>query len=207
MEQKQGVYQIQYIAPPGEMPAMNDQEFLRQLAAQKENATVINTRISCPVREVKTVLQQKFPAPGTLVLWLKHNILWGKWTGSDWHFPEEEEPDEEDVMELRLFNAEAEAHLLSKHGSFVGRLAKDDGSGWRLYTDTVSRLWGEKAEICADGFIRLKDEGRRLEMKIPFNMANAKYYGLKTRNYIGEIGDMGQLGYVDYRFLSLEPVE
>ena len=39
---------------------------------------------------------------------------------------------------------------------------------------------------------------------VPIEAAGGQHVGLLTRNYIDEVGDMGQLSYVDYRFMALE---
>ena len=206
-EDNKGVFQILF-SEEG-LPDGNENDiFLHQLAMQRQNINNIKKRITCNDIELMNVLREKFTEPGTVVVWQKQSLLWDKWDGSDFVINKDETIKPEDILELRLFNENAELRLVRQGKGFTGRIIRDDGQGWRLYIDTVSRMWGQK-EGNADeqGFVTLKDTGRSLQMKVPAPMINSEYYGLKTRNYVGEVGDMGQLGYSDYRFVAIEATE
>lgn len=209
-EDNKGVFQIQYILSSDEKLSDGSENdiFLHQLAVQRQNMNNIKQKLSCNDIELMDVLQKKFTEPGTVVAWQKQSLLWDKWDGNDFVIYKDGKIKPEDILELRLFNENAELRLVRQGKGFKGRIIKDDGQGWRLYVDTVSRIWGKNEEKADEqGFVTLTDTGRRLKMEIPAPMVKSEYYGLKTRNYVGEVGDMGQLGYLDYRFVALEATE
>ena len=111
-------------------------------------------------------------------------------------------------QEIRIFNEVEELHLIKINDEFLGRYVKD-GTGQEVkYVDSFSRFWDEKYNI-KNGFIELRDVGRKISLKIPFDegLSDTKYLGLKTRNYIGSDKNTDLSGYIDYGFLSISSVE
>ena len=180
-----------------------------------EEAAVSVTRLEpVPVEKVGTEeafseeIKKFMPKPGTVIVWSYAGIQWGTWDGV--HIAlSRGTANPKDVLELRVFNRDEELHLLREDGSFVGRLIAD-GTGESCYhVDSFSRLWGERdmqADI-PEGYVRLADHDRKLEMDVPFDgtTENLKYLGLETRNYVTSDASTGLSGYGDYRYLAIEP--
>ena len=142
-----------------------------------------------------------------VVVWQIHNIVWGRYQNNKLELFDGA-INTDFYQEIRVFNEIEELHLIKIDNEFNGRYIKD-GIGQEVrYVDSFSRFWGEKY-IIKDGFIELRDIGRKISLKIPFDekFSDAKYLGLTTRNYIGIDENTGLSGYIDYRFLSISSAE
>jgi len=82
----------------------------------------------------------------------------------------------------------------------------DDDGDDDFYVDSFSRLWGERTNSAGD-WITLTDKPRKISMTLPCTFDDKKFYGLTTRNYIGSDEATGLSGYVDYRFVAIEPAD
>ena len=159
----------------------------------------------CSLKDVEKILQEKFQnSRAVFVAWQIQNIIWGTYDGAKLLLRDKNSPASENWLECRIFNDTQELHLKRVKDKFNWRYIKDiDGEG-NFYVDSFSRLWGENFKA-TDGYINLLDRQRKLYMEIPCEKTNANWYGLLTRNYIGSDNDTGLSGYVDYRFVAIEP--
>ena len=145
-----------------------------------------------------------------------HGIFWGELSDNKISLLDMEHINFKLCQEIRIFNINFELHLRIISNKAVGRLVIDydkmiDKENIYLseYVDTVSRFWGENiTDDDADKLI-LHDFSRKLTLKLPVSQlecSNAKFYGLKTRNYIEKDMDTYQVGYGDYRYVEIVPI-
>lgn len=139
-----------------------------------------------------------------MIIWQIHKITWCKIIGGRLVSTEALNPI--NWLELRAFNRDEEIHLKRAGDIFKGRHVLDELGDGTYFADSFSRLWGEAVDS-TDGFVRLLDSRRKLEMTIPIEPRGVKWYGLLTRNYIASDPSTGLSGYADYRFVAIEPAE
>lgn len=168
---------------------------------------IVSENVTCEISllEIENLIRQKFKNPrAVFVAWQIQNIIWGTYNKSEFLTLESITP--QFWLECRIFNETEELHLKRVENKFCGRYVSEiDGAG-NFYADSFSRFWGENSgEV--DGFIKLLDKQRKLFMQIPCEDKNSKWYGLLTRNYISCDEKTGLSGYVDYRFVGIEPAE
>lgn len=162
-------------------------------------------------QELLTVLAEALPEGGLVTAWLPQQVLWGRYDGKGFAFPQDSSLTEH-VLELRVFSREAEVYARNRgDNTYLVRICHDYPAGAAAagaegmeteYVDSLSRLWGENAGV-ADGYAVLQDADRKIQMKIPVDDGSHKYYGLVTRNYIGYT-ENNQAGYVDSRYVAIE---
>ena len=151
------------------------------------------------------VIKQYMKDTASLVVWQRQQISWGRWDGSTLVFANKETLDENQVIEIRVFNDNEELHLYRRHGAYEGRYVCDGTGEVQSHVDALARLWGHKTNH--DGtFATLKDDELFLSMTVPCQ-EQADYYGLVTRSYINVDDETGQAGYTDYRFVRIESAE
>ncbi|MCQ5209282.1 CRISPR-associated protein Csx19 [Megasphaera massiliensis] len=151
------------------------------------------------------VIKQYMKDSASLVVWQRQQISWGRWDGSSLVFANQKTLDENQILEIRVFNENEELHLYRRHGAYEGRYVCDGEGSVQSHVDALSRLWGHKTNH--DGnFATLKDDERFLSMTVPCQ-EKADYYGLVTRSYIEADAKTGQAGYTDYRFVRIESAE
>ena len=188
---------------------VNDMSTGMTLAKEEKLAIKDNHKITFRAEEIaaEEILSKCaacFPGTATVFAWQIHTAGWGRWDGKDFRMAAGKDICLDYLQEIRVFDQEAELHLTRNGDKFTGRYLKDEGEDKELmYVDAFARLFGEVAGS-QDGFARLKDENRQQEHMVPIEAAGGQHVGLLTRNYIDEVGDMGQLSYVDYRFMALE---
>ena len=154
---------------------------------------------------VEELINGKFDGrDATMIIWQIHKINWCKVL--DGKLVSTEELNADYWLELRAFNADEEIHLKRSGNKFNGRYVADEIGDGTYFVDSFSRFWGE-FDGESDGYVRLKDAQRKLEMNIPVEHVGAAWYGLLTRNYIGGDRATGLSGYADYRFVAIEPAE
>ena len=154
---------------------------------------------------LEAVIKQYVTDRADLVVWQRQQILWGCWDGAAFVFANQDALDENQILEIRVFNENEELHLYRRHGAYEGRYVCDGTGEVQSHVDTLSRLWGHKT--AHDGtFVTLKDDERFLSMTVPCQ-EKADYYGLVTRSYIEADAKTGQAGYTDYRFVRIESEE
>ena len=159
----------------------------------------------CSLSDVEKILHEKFQGNrAVFVAWQLQNIIWGTYDGKQLLLRDNVSPVLENFLECRIFNDMQELHLKRIGNKFRGRYVEDTDGNGNFYVDSFARLWGEKSNS-ADGYISLLDKQRKLYMEIPCDEDDAKWYGLLTRNYIDSDSDTGLSGYVDYRFVAIEP--
>lgn len=159
----------------------------------------------CAPADAEKILREKFgDASAIFVAWQIQNIVWGKFDGGKISSRSELTP--EYWLEFRAFNADAEIHLKRIGKNLCGRYICDGVGTENFYVDSFARLWGENSGA-EDGYVKLLDRQRKLYMEIPCAEKNSGWYGLLTRNYIGSDEKTGLSGYVDYRFVSVEPAK
>lgn len=165
----------------------------------------ISEPVECAPVDVEKILREKFgSASGIFVAWQIQNIVWGKFDGGKISSRSEITP--EYWLECRFFNADAELHLKRVGKILRGRFIQDGTGAENFYVDSFARLWGESSGA-AEGYVKLLDRQRKLYMEIPCAETNSKWYGLMTRNYVGSDEKTGLSGYVDYRFVAIEPAK
>ena len=159
--------------------------------------------VECSLSGVKDLTREKFQdSRAVLIAWQIAGITWGEYDGEKILTRAEMTP--EQLFELRIFNETAEIHMKRRADKLIGRYVQDlEGKG-NFYVDSFSRFWGEK-DAAADGYVNLRDKQRKLQMEIPCAENKFKWYGLLTRNYIDSDAETGLSGYVDYRFVAIEP--
>ena len=161
-------------------------------------------RCDCELQAIERLVQDKMSSDGAAVIWQVHRIDWCKLRGGRLESLEKLTP--ENWLEFRVFNDDEEIHAKRVGDQFVGRYARDELGESTYFADSFSRLWGERVDF-SDGWIELKDRQRKLRLKVPCEDGTANWYGLKTRNYIDSDSETGLSGFVDYRFVSIEPAE
>lgn len=166
--------------------------------------------------DITNILNEYGINKATVVVWMVHGIFWGKLSDNKISLLDMENINFKLCQEIRIFNINFELHLRIISNKAVGRLVIDydkmiDKENIYLseYVDTVSRFWGENiTDDDADKLI-LHDFSRKLTLKLPVSQlecSNAKFYGLKTRNYIEKDMDTYQVGYGDYRYVEIVPI-
>lgn len=154
-------------------------------------------------------LQQYFPEQGSLMIWAIQTVTAGIWDGKDLTLADDDVK-AADILELRLFSPDSELHLKRADDTFVGRYVRDSQGAGTEVVDSFSRLWGEQQpQMSPDGLLRLLDAPRKLTLTVPCagSIGVTRYLGLTTRNYIGYEKETGLAGYVDMRFVSIDPVK
>lgn len=152
-----------------------------------------------------TCLKQYAPCPGQVIVWAIQAVSFGYWNGSRMILVNKE-INQEDILELRVWNESEELHLLRDGDEFYGRQVIDGTGDEQYVVDSFARLWGQKTdgEAIPEGYIRLCDKNRGLELMVPYKGEMARELGLTTRNYIGYDIHTGLAGYNDYRFVSID---
>ena len=159
------------------------------------------------------LLAKKMKAPACLAVWALQAVTFGRWDGTKLSL-QNTQVNIADIIEMRVFNAQEEVHLLQADEHFEGRYVYDDDSGsHQEVIDSFSRFWGEcedpEAVSESDTYVELKDASRKLKLIIPVAEGGkrGKYYGLTTRSYIGYDRTTGLAGYADQRFVSIEALK
>lgn len=164
--------------------------------------------ISCSAKEgmLLNLAGKYMKKDGLLAVWLVNRICFGRWQNGSFSFPDEEEPEEMQVLEIRMFNEEEELHLYREGDAWKGRYILDEGTEEKKCVDSMARLFGENKFEPENGYVTLKDEGRKISLTVPVE-ENSKHYGLITRNYVYRHPRTGQAGYEDYRFYAIVPAK
>ena len=186
---------------------MNREALLKPTEIKAGKSLIKDIAIPASIAALQAKLQELDFQTGFFVLWQIDAISWGKWESGQLHFSKAV-PRDGLLLEVRVFNDNEELHLLKQGGSFQGRYRKDGEGAESEYIDSASRFWGRKTESqeCAEGFMRLVDSDRKLQMLLPVVDEDAEYYALETRSYVGINEKTAQAGYVDYRFKAILPV-
>ena len=178
---------------------MNGLDLAREVGLQLGECKKFFEPINCPTTDLEKILRRKIAA-GIFVAWQVQSIVWGKFDG------EKISSNVDDWLECRIFNENEEIHLKRDGKTFVGRYIRDENGTGDFYVDSFSRFWGERTASTGD-WITLTDARRKISMTLPCSDDNKKFYGLTTRNYIGSDNLTGLSGYVDYRFVTIEPAD
>ena len=188
---------------------MNDMITGMTLAKMEQLKIKDNHKITIKNEEIVTaeILRKcsfYFPNAATVFAWQIHTAGWGKWDGKNFQMAAKKEICLDYLQEIRVFDRQAELHLTRNGDKFTGRYLSDEGNDKEImYVDAFSRLFGDITGS-QNGFTQLRDNSRQLEHLVPIEVTGDCHIGLLTRNYIDEVGDIGQLSYVDYRFMALE---
>ncbi|MBR5163658.1 MAG: TIGR03984 family CRISPR-associated protein [Schwartzia sp.] len=166
-----------------------------------------NVHIEATPEALEAELKKHGLLRGIAVVWQMQSVLWGRAEDGRLSFSDGGSLTPEYWQELRIFNEDAELHLTRRGGVLFGRFRSDIGGDKAFeYVETSSPLWGVRDENqngVPDGYVRLRDDGRGIEMIVPCGDVNAEQYGLVTRNYIEADEDTKQAGYTDYRFVRI----
>lgn len=154
-------------------------------------------------KTVLTLLEKYLHQDAQVVAWFNHRVTFGKWENQQLVWAEDLPFDDKQFLELRAFNENEELYL-QENGN-VRYISDNDGKDIIEYVDSYSHLWGERTEKTENGFVKLRDEGRKLQMVVPY-AGDAKNYELYLRSYIGYDGKTGQAGYTAYRYLKIVAV-
>lgn len=155
---------------------------------------------------LQSLIEQYIPKGGTVVLWQIHSLRWGRFEEGKFTFSDGGTLNDDYILEARVFNDAQELHVIRRHSTYTGRFLDDTTGPEREYVDSASRLWGTRKGNVTDGFAKLKDTQRFLELVVPVT-EQSEYYALVTRNYITADEETGQAGYNDYRYVAIEPVK
>ena len=155
---------------------------------------------------LQSLIEQYIPSGGTVVLWQLQSIRWGRLEQGKLTFSDGGTLQDDYILEARVFNANQELHVIRRHGTYTGRFLDDTAGEDSEYVDSASRLWGTRMGKVANGFVKLKDTQRFLELVVPV-ADQSDYYALVTRNYVTADEESGQAGYSDYRYVAIEPVK
>lgn len=170
-----------------------------------------NITIPAEQAALDEAIKKHMKQPGSVVSWQTYQIVWGRWQNEAFQWSSKVDVTIEDIQEIRVFNETEEIHLYRSGSQFIGRYMSDGtGDAVTHYVDTTAPLLGNGTTALDDGFVRLRDKERKLQMVIPADTPDTNekqlYYGLKTRNYV-TIYDNGQAGYGDYRFVAIIPAK
>ena len=171
--------------------------------------SIVDEKVNCTLslQEIESTLKKYLQSSALVIVWQIQNIVWGKYENDQIKLNTEAEVNPNHWLECRIFNQNEEIHLKRKGNSLRGRYIRDDELGQgTFYVDSFSRLWGEEIGN-SDGYIHLLDSERKLYMEVPCAEIGYKWYGLLTRNYIDSDSDTGLSGYIDYRFVAIEPAK
>lgn len=171
---------------------------------RQERSTVTHVRIPADLQALCAEAARHI-ACGTVILWQLHAVTWGRFEGGAITCAGGAAVEPLYWQELRIFDENAELHLVRRGDALVGRWRLDGEGEETSYVDNFSPLWGTR-ETITDGYAVLSDSERKLRMEIPVQQA-AAYYGLVTRGYIVADAETGQAGYGDYRFVAIAPAE
>lgn len=184
---------------------MNGLDLAKKVGLKLETCKSFSERLEHSATDLEKILSQKITY-GIFVAWQIQSIVWGKFNGEKLLLKENLPPNIEDWLECRIFNADEEIHLKRTGNNFVGRYIRDEAGVDTFYVDSFSRLWG-KCTAAQDGWITLTDKPRKISMTLPCADGGKKFYGLRTRNYIGSDEATGLSGYIDYRFSAIESAD
>ena len=186
---------------------MRGLQLAKQIGLTLDRCKTAFEPINCDgsLQSVEALIKDKFGArDASMIIWQIHKLSWCRVL--DGRIDSTEELNVDHWLEFRVFNADEEIHAKRSTNGFNGRYAVDGRGADNDFVDSFSRLWGEKVSA-SDGCVRLKDAQRKLEMNVPVDDDSAAWYGLLTRNYVGSDKASGLSGYVDYRFVAIEPAE
>jgi hypothetical protein len=176
---------------------------LKRLTLQQGAVKV--TDIKEPFSGDVTILCRHLKGNGSIVLWMHHAVLWGKWDGTNIRWSDATQYDGTEIVEARVFNADEEVYAQCVDGNLVGYHVQDapsDGEGMEIqFVDSIHPLFGEFSGS-SDGFAVLADKGRKMKQVVPTDL-QGKRLGLKTRNYITSSHITGQAGYSQYRYVDI----
>lgn len=161
--------------------------------------------ISSQASEIYETVERLGLSDGMAVVWLEYAI---EIVAADGRLQKLLQENEAYWQEIRVFNQLGELHLERMGEAAGGRFRLDskaaaDGMHPQEYVDSMARLWGKASKTESDGRICLADADRKLSLTIPACCQKSDYYGLVTRNYIGENPVTHQAGYVDYRYVAI----
>lgn len=161
------------------------------------------------------ILNEHDVKEATVIIWMVNGIFWGKLNDNNITLLNVKDINWRLCQEVRIFNNISELHLrILNDNKATGRIVIDyDKNGKEdvktsEYVDTVSRLWGENDD-CDNEKLVLCDHSRKLTLTLPVEKVGntkARFYGLKTRNYIEMNDDTYQVGYGDYRYVEIVPI-
>ena len=176
---------------------------LKRLTLQQGAVKV--TDIKEPFSGDVTILCRYLKGNGSIVLWMHHAVLWGKWDGTEIRWSDATQYDGTGIVEVRVFNANEEVYAQCVDGNLVGYRVQDapsDNEGMEIqFVDSIHPLFGEFSRS-NDGFAVLADKGRKMKQVVPTDL-QGKRLGLKTRNYITSSHITGQAGYSQYRYVDI----
>ena len=184
---------------------MNGLDLAKRVGLQLGECNSFSEPIDCPATELEKFLREKID-DGIVVAWQVQSVVWGSFDGKKFFFKDNTAPNVDDWLECRIFNESAEIHLKRSGNKFIGRFIRDAAGNGTFCVDSFSRLWGECTAATGD-WITLTDKPRKISMTLPCAGDGKKFYGLLTRNYIGSDDATGLSGYVDYRFVAIEPAD
>lgn len=168
------------------------------------------------VREIKesfsgdiTVLCQHLNGTGSIVLWMHHAVLWGRWDGTNVYWSDATKYDGTGIVEVRVFNDREEVYAQHIEGNLIGYHVEDvpsnDDEMAIQFVDSIHPLFGEFSGS-QEGFAILADTGRKMKQVVPTEL-QGKRLGLKTRNYVTASHITGQAGYSQYRYVGIVDIK
>jgi len=112
----------------------------------------------------------------------------------------------DELVRLRIFNKDRELHIWRSNGVLKGRL-RTDGEGKEMKYVLAGQIMNGTHFITDGDFLHVTEE-RGTDYKLPFTELLKKDKEIErlkliTRNYVG-YNEIGQAGYVDSRFESIE---
>lgn len=141
------------------------------------------------------------------VAYFYNTVKFGRVSSSKLIFADGTDINIDDLLELRIFNEDAEHHIKRNGLSFDAETITDGAQGGEVieYVDSQSNIFGDCLEV-TDGYAKLWEEGRKIALTVPVD-EKASHYALKTRSYITYDKDTSQAGFGYYRFLDIVKAE
>lgn len=163
------------------------------------------------------------------VAYFYNTVKFGRVSDGKLTFADSTEIDMDDLLELRIFNNDAEHHIKLNGLDFDVQVITDESINYNAsdadeqvaadvsqddecieddvieYVDSQSNIFGDCLEV-TDGYAKLWEEGRKIALTVPVD-EKSLHYALKTRSYITYDKDTNQAGFGYYRFLDIVKAE
>ena len=137
------------------------------------------------------------------VAYFYNTVRFGRVSGGKLTFADGTGFDMDDLLELRIFNQDAEHHIKRNGLAFDAETITDGALGGEVieYVDSQSNIFGDCLGV-DNGYAKLWEEGRKILLTVPVD-EKASHYAVKTRSYITYDKDTSQAGFGYYRFLDI----
>lgn len=175
------------------------------LEIKKISSTRAEGRVSLDEDKLREKVAATMKGDASVVAWYFERIIFGRCSGGVVTLADGTPLTLAGLEELRVFNTSEELRIVNDGRRLRTRYIADGAGDATEVVDSAARLWGERADGAPDGYTRLLDSGRHIELTVP---ADIKHTGvLVTRNYIECDKLTGLAGYGDYRYVEISGEE